>query len=161
MLNDNEQGGSDAASSFSSTKSASSKYAPPWARDGATDAVDAAAAATGKSRGALPPAPLLKYPEARVRRRGPAAFEGDIALRELRARASLDPVGVPEPPVVGSRSTSFSLLGRLSGAAGLAALAALFMFGAPGSQRGGANAVDEGAPSICRACSARMSCATH
>jgi len=148
MLNDNEQRGSDAPSTFAQTKSASTMYAPPWARDAATEAADAAIAASDKMRSVLPPAPLLKYPEARSRRRGPAAFEGDIALRELRARASLDPVGVPEPPMVGSRSASYSLLGRLSGAVGLAALAALFMFGAPGSQRGGTTAMDEGTQSI-------------
>jgi hypothetical protein len=124
-------------------------YAPPWARDAATEAADAAIAATEKLRSVLPPAPLLKDPEVRTRRRGPAAFEGDIALRELRARPSLDPVAVPEPPVIGSRGSSSSLLGRIAGAGGLAALAALFMVGAvPGSLRGGANGVDDGAQPI-------------
>jgi hypothetical protein len=149
MLNDNEDRGSDTPSMFPSTTSGSGPsgpkmYAPPWARDAATEATDAAIAATEKLRSVLPPAPLLKDPEVRTRRRGPDAFEGDIALRELRMRPSLDPVAVPEPPVVGSRGTSSSLLGRLAGAGGLAALAALFMVGAvPGSLR-----VDDGAQPI-------------
>ena len=71
-------------------RDAASIYAPPWARDAATEATDAAIAATDKLRSALPPAPLLKNPEVRMRRRGPAAFEGDIALRELRVRSPLD-----------------------------------------------------------------------
>lgn len=131
---------SDTPSMFPPT-SASTMYAPPWARDAATDAADAALAASDKLRSVLPPAPLL-----RTRRRETAPFEGDIALRDLRARPSLDPVSVPEPPTVASRSSSFSLVARLSGAVGLAALAALFMVGgAPGSLRGAANAVEDGA----------------
>jgi hypothetical protein len=120
-------------------------YAPPWARDSVTDAADAAIDASEKLRSALPPAPSLKEPERR--RRAFTTFEGDLALRELRSRPALDPDSVPEPPaVVGSRKSSYSLLGRLSGAAGLAALAALFMIGtAPGSLRGAPNAVEEGA----------------
>jgi hypothetical protein len=140
VQNDNEQRGSDTPSMFPPT---ATMYAPPWARDTVTDAADAAIAASEKLRSTLPPAPLLKEPERR--RRGPAAFEGDIALRELRARPSLDPDVVPEPPVVGSRSSSYSLLARLSGAAGLAALAALFMVGAaPGSLQGAASAAEDG-----------------
>jgi hypothetical protein len=140
IQNDHEQRGSDTPSMFPPT---ATMYAPPWARDAVTDAADAAIAASEKLRSALPPAPLLKDPERR--RRGPAAFEGDIALRELRARPSLDPVGVPEPPVVGSRSASYSLLARLSGATALAALAALFMVGAaPGSLQGAASAAEDG-----------------
>jgi hypothetical protein len=110
-----------------------------------TDAADAAIDASEKLRSALPPAPLLKEPERR--RRAFTTFEGDLALRELRGRPALDPDGVPEPPaVVGSRKSSYSLLGRVSGAAGLAALAALFMIGtAPGSLRGAPSAVEEGA----------------
>jgi hypothetical protein len=135
--NDNERRGSDAPSK-------AKMYAPPWARDSVTDAADAAIDASEKLRSALPPAPLLKEPERR--RREFTTFEGDLALRELRARPSLDPDAVPEPPVVGSRKSSYSLLGRLSGAAGLAALAALFMVGtAPGSLRGAPSAVEDGA----------------
>jgi hypothetical protein len=121
-------------------RDAASMYAPPWARDGATDAADAAIA-SGKLRSVLPPAPLLQEPERR--RREPAAFEGDIALREMRARSPLDPDAVPEPPVVGSRGSSYSLLARLSGAVGFAALAAVFVVsGTPGSRQ---DAGDEGA----------------
>jgi hypothetical protein len=118
-----------------------SMYAPPWARDAATDAADAAIAATDRLRSALPPAPLLKDPEPRARRRAPAPFEGDVVLREMRARSPLDPDAVPEPPVIGSRSSSYSLLARLSGAVGIAALAAVFVVGAPGSRQD----ADEGA----------------
>ena len=120
-------------------RDAASMYAPPWARDSATDAADAAIAASEKLRSVLPPAPLLKEPERR--RRGSAAFEGDIALREMRTRSPLDPDSVPEPPVVGSRSSSYSLLARLSGAVGVAALAAVFVVSGSSRQ----DAVDEGA----------------
>jgi hypothetical protein len=141
--NDNEERAGDAPSMFPQIVKPSAKmYAPPWARDAATDA---AIGASEKLRSALPPAPLLQEPERR--RRGAAAFEGDVAMRELRTRPSLDPSGVPEPPVVGSRSASYSLLGRLVGAGGLAALAALFMFGgAPGSLRGAPSAAEDGKP---------------
>jgi hypothetical protein len=144
--NDNEQRGSDMPSMFPQAVSppTARMYAPPWARDAATDAADAAIGASEKLRSALPPAPLLQEPERR--RRGAAAFEGDVALRELRARPALDPDTVPEPPVVGSRKSSYSLLGRLVGAGALAGLAALFMVGtAPGSLRGGASTGEDGA----------------
>src|SRR3954454_13065030 len=110
--NDNEERVGDAPSMFPQIVKPSSArmYAPPWARDAATDAADAAIGASEKLRSALPPAPLLQEPERR--RRGAVAFEGDVAMRELRTRPSLDPSGVPEPPVVGSRSASYSLLGR-------------------------------------------------
>jgi hypothetical protein len=111
--------------SISHDRAAASMYAPPWARDAATDSADAATAATGKLC-SVPPAPLLRDPELRARR-GLAAFEGDIALRELRARSPLDPDAVPEPPVVGSRRSTLARMARLSGAVGLAALAAFLV----------------------------------
>jgi hypothetical protein len=140
--NDNERRGSDESSMFPPT---AKMYAPPWARDSVTDAADAAIDASEKLRSALPPAPLLKDPERR--RRGFKTFEGDLALRELRSRPALDPDSVPEPPVVGSRKSSYSLLGRLSGAAGLAALAALFMMvgTAPGSLRSAPSVAEDSA----------------
>src|SRR5436305_12983580 len=110
-----------------------SMYAPPWARDAATDAADSAIAATEKLRNALPPAPLLKAPERR--RRGAAPFEGDIALRELRARPPLDPDAVPEPPVVASRKSTIASMVRLAGAVGLAGLAAVFVVNGVGSRQ--------------------------
>ncbi len=124
-------------------RDAASMYAPPWARDAATDAADSAIAATEKLRSVLPPAPLLKEPDRR--RRGPAPFEGDIALRELRARSPLDPDAVPEPPVVGSRKSTFAVVARLSGAVGLAALAAVFVVSGSGSRQ---DTADEGAKSF-------------
>jgi hypothetical protein len=123
-------------------RDAASMYAPPWARDAATDAADSAIAATEKLRNVLPPAPLLKDPELRMRRSGPAPFEGDIALRELRARSPLDPDAVPEPPVVGSRRSTVGLVARLSGAIGVAALVAVFLVSGSGSRQ---DAADEGA----------------
>jgi hypothetical protein len=123
-------------------RDAASMYAPPWARDAATDAADSAIAATAKLRNVLPPAPLLKDPELRARRSGPAPFEGDIALRELRARSPLDPDAVPEPPVVGSRRSTVGLVTRLSGAVGLAALVAVFLVSGSGSRE---DTADEGA----------------
>jgi len=82
-------------------------------------------------------------PGARAAAARACAFEGDIALREMRARSPLDPDAVPEPPVVGSRSSSYSWLARLSGAVGFAALAAVFVVsGTPGSRQ---DAGDEGA----------------
>jgi hypothetical protein len=142
--NDNEQRGSDSPAMFPST---AKMYAPPWARDVVTDAADAAIDASEKLRSALPPAPLLKEPERR--RRAAAAFEGDVALRELRTRPALDPNGVPEPPVVGSRKSSYSLLGRLVGAGALAGLAALFMVGAvPGSLRSAPSVAEDGTQSF-------------
>jgi hypothetical protein len=123
-------------------RDAASMYAPPWARDPATDAADAAIGATEKLRTVLPPAPLLKDPELRARRREPAPFEGDIALRELRARSPLDPDAVPEPPVVGARRSTVALVARLSGAVALAGLAAVFLVSGSGSRQ---DAVDEGA----------------
>jgi hypothetical protein len=110
-------------------RAAASIYAPPWARDAALDDADAAIAATEKLRGVLPPAPLLKDPQPRARRSAPAPFEGDIALRELRARLPLDPDAVPEPPVARARRSTIARLARLSGAVGLAALAAAFVVG--------------------------------
>jgi len=119
-----------------------SMYAPPWARDAATDAADAAINATEKLRSVLPPAPTLKEPEQRLRRRAGAPFEGDIALRELRARSPLDPDAVPEPPVVGARKSTAAMVARLSGAVGIAALAAVYVVSGVGSRQ---EPVDEGA----------------
>jgi hypothetical protein len=47
---------------------------------------------------------------------------------ELRARPTLNPAGVPEPPVRPRRAAA-GVLARVAGAAGLAALAAFFMVG--------------------------------
>jgi len=102
-------------------------YAPPWARDAAPGATEAALAAAEKLRSALPPAPLLTKPEVRPRRRE-RAFDGDIAIRQLRERASLDPVPVPAPPLR-ARGSAVGVLARVFGAVGIAALAAFFMVG--------------------------------
>lgn len=126
-------------------------YAPPWAREGwaregaARDGVardaghravqdalrDAPAAAAENAlaaseqlRRVLPPAAQLG--ERRKRREAP--FEGDIAIKDMRERPTLDPSDVPEPPPR-ERSSSAGVLARVAGAAGLAALAAFFMVG--------------------------------
>jgi hypothetical protein len=108
-------------------------YAPPWARE-AGASVDAGVAAADKALNAsehfrrmLPPAALLEGLEEKSRSRE-KPFDGDIAARHLRQRPSLDPVAVPAPPLreAGSRVGVFA---RVSGAVGLAALAAFFMVG--------------------------------
>jgi hypothetical protein len=134
-------------------------YAPPWVRDGAREeprelsrgeireadvrhaacaaleealrdapaaAAENALAASEQLRRTLPPASQLG--ERRTRWREPAPFEGDIAIVQLRERPTLEPVAMPAPPAVRSGSTT-SVLTRVVGAVGLAALAAFFMVG--------------------------------
>jgi hypothetical protein len=134
-------------------------YAPPWARDGAREqprepsrgeireadvrqvacaaleealrdapaaAAENALAASEQLRRTLPPASQLG--ERRARWREPAPFEGDIAIVRLRERPTLEPVVLPVPPAVRSGSAT-SVLTRVVGAVGLAALAAFFMVG--------------------------------
>lgn len=104
-------------------------YAPPWARGAASDAglaaVDKALNATDEFRRTLPPAASLED----GKRRRDKPFEGDLAVKRLRERGSLDPVAVPAPPVE-ARSVPVAMLARLTGAIGLAALAAFVVVGA-------------------------------
>ena len=110
-------------------------YAPPWARgaaDGAGLAGDAGLAAVDKAlnaseefRRTLPPAASLEDGK-RLRER---PFEGDLAAKRLRERPTLDPVAMPGPPLE-ERGTSAALLARVTGAIGLAALAAFVVVGA-------------------------------
>jgi hypothetical protein len=101
-----------------------SMYAPPWARDAATDAADAALGAAANLRRALPAAPqLLKDPELRLRE--PASFEGGTALHDPRAWQALNPVAVPGPPSQGLRRSVFPFVGWISAAAGAATLVAV------------------------------------
>jgi hypothetical protein len=107
-------------------------YAPPWARERAQDlpgdagmaAVDKALNASGEFRATLPPAAPLE-----AKRRWNKPFDGDIAAKHLRERPSLDPVVVPAPPVQ-ERGAPLAVLARVTGAIGLAALAAFFVVGA-------------------------------
>jgi hypothetical protein len=128
-------------------------YAPPWARDRQRDeapetlrdapdvAGENALAASEQFRRTLPPASQL----GERRRRREVPFEGDLAIVELRERPTLDPAGVPEPPL--RQRSSAGLLARFAGAAGLAALAAFFMVGtAPFSLA--VKAEGDGAPSL-------------
>jgi hypothetical protein len=73
----------------------------------------------------LPPAASLED----GKRRRDKPFEGDLAVKRLRERGSLDPVAVPAPPVE-ARSVPVAMLARLTGAIGLAALAAFVVVGA-------------------------------
>ncbi|ALK10071.1 SEL1-like repeat protein [Blastochloris viridis] len=61
------------------------KYAPPWARQAA----------------ARPPAePYDDHPvDLDQHRRRANAFDGDVALREMRERLALDPAAIPGPPL--------------------------------------------------------------
>lgn len=105
-------------------------YAPPWARGAAGDAglaaVDRALSASDAFRRTLPPAASLDDGKRRFRDK---PFEGDLAVKRLRERGSLDPVAVPAPPVE-ARRASAALMARVAGAVGLAALAAFVVVGA-------------------------------
>src|SRR5947209_18886261 len=110
-------------------------YAPPWARelrdvpgDAGMAAVEQALSASDEFRRTLPAAAALGRPEKKWRLRD-KPFEGDIAVRHLRERGSLEPVAVPAPPMQDGGS-SVGLLARVAGAVGLAALAAFFVVGA-------------------------------
>src|SRR5436190_6304582 len=88
-------------------------YAPPWARGGAGDAglaaVDKALNASEEFRRTLPPAASLE--DGKRRREKP--FAGDVAVKHMRERRSLDPVPVPPMPPLPTRS---ALLARVAGA---------------------------------------------
>jgi len=104
-------------------------YAPPWARGQAGDAglaaVDKALNASDEFRRTLPPAASLEDGK-RLRDK---PFAGDLAVKRLRERGSLDPVAVPAPPVE-ARSMPLAMLARVTGVVGLAALAAFVVVGA-------------------------------
>ena len=112
-------------------------YAPPWARGvadgaGAADAGDAGLAAVDKAlnaseefRRTLPPAASLED----GKRWRDKPFEGDLAVKRLRERPTLDPVAMPMPPAQ-ERGGSAAFLARVAGAVGLAALAAFVVVGA-------------------------------
>jgi hypothetical protein len=102
-----------------------SMYAPPWARDAATDAADAAVGAATNLRRVLPIAPHLLDPEARLRPQELAPFEGEAAIQEPRAWPTLDPIAVPGPPSQGSRRSIFPFVAWISAAAGAASLVAM------------------------------------
>jgi len=95
-------------------------------RDAPAAAAENALAASEQLRRTLPPAAQLG--ERRTRWREPTPFEGDVAIVQLRERPTLEPVIFPAPRAVRSGSTT-SVLTRVVGAVGLAALAAFFMVG--------------------------------
>jgi len=110
-------------------------YAPPWARETSRDipgdagmaAVDRALNASDGFRRTLPAAAPLQRAE-KTRRWRDKPFEGDIAVRQLRERGSLEPVAVPAPPLQDG-GTAVGLLARVAGAIGLAGLAAFVVVG--------------------------------
>lgn len=59
------------------------------------------------------------------RRKKPAAFEGDTALKELRSHLASAPDRAPEPPLYPSRTPILAAVVRLAGVMGLAAAGAL------------------------------------
>jgi hypothetical protein len=103
----------------------STMYAPPWAREeargAAVEAADAALKASEEFRRTLPPAPRLNE-----RRWSEKPFEGDVAIKRLRERPSLDPVVMPP---ISARGPSVGVLARVVGAIGLAGIAAFLMVG--------------------------------
>jgi hypothetical protein len=136
------------------------KYAPPWARrqapkEGAEESraeppnealpetevaprdLDLPDAGRQEITDGPPTAPrAVDQPGAWLR--APArVFEGDLAMRELRTRMTLDPQLVPEPPQPSSRRSALKRLVRLFGitafAAGAAYLVVLFAF--PGEKK--------------------------
>ena len=103
-----------------------SMYAPPWARDAKDtrdaplDASETALKASDDFRRTLPPAPKLNEDV--------KAFEGDVAIRRMRERPSLEPFVMPAPPPK-KKSAGVGVFVRLGGAMGIAALVAAFMIG--------------------------------
>src|SRR5258708_18746754 len=95
-----------------------SMYTPPWARNAARDAADAALAAAADLWPTLPAAPHLKD-------------------TKVRARPPLDPTAVPGPPSQGSSRSVLPFVAWISAAAGAAALVAMLAgVGAPEWLRG-------------------------
>jgi len=90
-------------------------------------AVDKALNASDELRRTLPAAAPLGRVEKTQRWRD-KPFEGDIAVRRLRERGSLEPVAVPAPPLQDG-GTAVGLLARVAGAVGLAGLAAFVVVG--------------------------------
>ena len=121
------------------------KYAPPWARQSEPDGreprppEEAARPRNLDEPSHLPSAPST-VPRAYEREPdGPpeSGFEGDIAIRRLRRRMSLDPQAVPEPPAMTRPRTTPRMIARLAGVMLLAAVAAfvLVMLAFPDAER--------------------------
>jgi hypothetical protein len=121
-------------------------YAPRWARlpgdnrAGANND-DAAAREFRSARKPVPvrelapepdmepdPAPmgdLAPEPPWKRKRKARATFEGDVAIKELRARLALSPDQIPEPPLHSSGSSAVAVVARLMGVLVLAAAGAI------------------------------------
>ena len=59
------------------------------------------------------------------RKKRPPIFEGDVAIKELRARLALAPDQMPEPPLYRASDPIFAVVARLTGVMVLAAVGAL------------------------------------
>ncbi len=88
-------------------------YAPRRTRDPGDEVADAIRR--------LPRAPNLDFRQ----RQDTAGFEGDVAIKQMRLRASLEPELVPEPNTSLRRTGGFGAFGRITVAVTVAAIAAL------------------------------------
>src|SRR5262249_36479024 len=125
-----------------------SMYAPRWARrSGPQEDAEKQASPVAPAAGAQPTAQVTRLPRApRLGERGPLdrapmdrgpgpeglrainfddpQFEGDVAVRQLMLRQTLDPQPVPPPPARDSRDRGLGMAGRFVIAAGIAAAVA-------------------------------------
>src|SRR5262249_15937980 len=125
-----------------------SMYAPRWARrSGPQEDAEKQASPVAPAAGAQPTAQGTGLPRGpRLGERGPLdrapmdrgpgpeslrainfddpQFEGDVAVRQLMLRQTLDPQPVPPPPARDSRDRGFGMAGRFMIAAGIAAAVA-------------------------------------
>lgn len=96
------------------------------------------------------PATAPRAPDSATWLRTPAKkpFEGDLAMRELRSRLTLEPQLVPEPPLPPSPSLGLKHIGRLLGVTAFAAGAAyaVVLFAFPDGKPAAPSAI-ESAPS--------------
>src|SRR6266853_6338363 len=104
-------------------------YAPRWARS--PGGIRAGAKADSAASRELTPTPDLaparnSPPDPPWKRKKPAAtFEGDIAIKELRARLALAPDQIPEPLPRQPGGQMFAVVARLAGVMVLTAAGAL------------------------------------
>jgi hypothetical protein len=112
------------------------RYAPKWARTvGSEEAAKRnrprrppaesvpPQAVPGPTR-ASPPPPSRDPPPSRQGRKPRGAFEGDVAIRELRGRMALAPDLPPSPPLRAERGAALGIVFRLTGLVLLAAIVA-------------------------------------
>jgi hypothetical protein len=130
-------------------------YVPPWARDELRDEetrrIHAEIVAAAERLKPAAPPPLPPQPKPQRATLAPAAdasvraerspkmaassaaeepFDVESAMREVWEPSGLDPVAAPLPPTRKLGGPNWSLLSRLAGAGGFAAIVALFVIGA-------------------------------